>query len=201
MSQSKLYHVDAQYDFSNNVKVFDVLVGGNFRKYDMFTNGTLFDDKGGNIIINEGGAFAQLGRKLLNEKLKLAASIRYDKNQNFKGRLTPRASAVYTLAENHHFRTSFQTGFRNPTPGDQYIKLNAGPITILGGVPDNSKGMTVYQNSFTTASLNSFFGTLQTAMEQGATQQQALMMAKDQLIKSNVAYIKPGTHQRIRGWL
>jgi iron complex outermembrane recepter protein len=191
LSQSKLYHAEGQYDFSSKLKVVDLLVGGNFRRYDMFTNGTLFDDKGGSIIINEGGAFVQAGKNILNEKLRLAASLRYDKNQNFDGRFTPRASAVYTIAKNHHFRTSFQTGFRNPTPGDQYIKLNAGPITILGGVPDNSKGMTVYQNSFTTASLGPFFGAFEQAMGQGATPQQAIMQAKDLLVKSNVEYVKP----------
>lgn len=191
LSQSKLYHVEGQYDLTPNIRIFDLLVGGNFRRYDMFTNGTLFDDKGGSILIDEGGAFVQVGKGLFNEALKLAASIRYDKNQNFKGRFTPRASAVYTVAGNHHFRTSFQTGFRNPTPGDQYIKLNAGPITILGGVPDNSRGMTVYQNSFTTASLGPFFGAFQQAMQQGAGPEEALMAAKDLLQKSDVEYIKP----------
>jgi outer membrane receptor protein involved in Fe transport len=191
LSQSKLYHVEGQYDFSKKIKILEVLVGGNFRRYDMFTNGTLFDDKGGSILIDESGAFLQLGKKLLNENLKLSGSIRYDKNQNFEGRFTPRASAVYTVASNHHFRTSFQAGFRNPTPGDQYIKLNAGPITILGGVPDNSKDMTVYQNSFTAASLGPFFGAFQQAMAQGATPPQAVMQAKDLLVKSDVDYIKP----------
>jgi iron complex outermembrane recepter protein len=191
LSQSKLYHVEGQYDFSKKIKFVDVLVGGNYRMYDMFTNGTLFDDKGASIIIKEGGAFLQLGKRLLSDNLKLSASIRYDKNQNFEGRFTPRATAVYTAAKNHNFRTSIQTGFRNPTPGDQYIKLNAGPITILGGVPDNSKGMTVYQNSFTSASLGPFFGAFGQAMQQGASPQDAIMQSKDLLVKSNVAYIKP----------
>lgn len=191
LSQSKLYHAEGQYDFSNQLKVLELLAGGNFRMYDMFTNGTLFDDKGKSIIIKEGGAFVQLGKKLFNDKLKLAASARYDKNENFKGRMTPRASAVYALAKNHHLRTSFQTGFRNPTPGDQYIKLNAGPITILGGVPDNSVGMNVYQNSFTSTSLGPFFGAFGQAVSQGTPPPQAVMEAKDLLVKSNVAYIKP----------
>ncbi|MCW5910307.1 MAG: TonB-dependent receptor [Cyclobacteriaceae bacterium] len=191
LSQSNLYHVEGQYDFSEQVRVLDVVAGGNLRRFDMFTNGTLFDDKGGRIGINEGGAFVQAGKKLLADKLKLGASIRYDKNQNFEGRFTPRASAVYEVAKNHFVRTSFQTGFRNPTPGDQYIKLNAGPITILGGVPSNSVGMNVYQNSFTSASLGPFFGAFGQAVAGGMSPPDAVMQAKDLLVKSNVPYIKP----------
>jgi outer membrane receptor protein involved in Fe transport len=191
LSASKFYHIEGQYDFSNKIKVLDVLVGGNFRMYDMFTNGTLFDDLNDKITIKEGGAFAQLAKRLLDEKLKVTGSIRYDKNQNFDGRFTPRASAVYTLGRNHNIRTSFQTGFRNPTPGDQYIKLNAGPITILGGVPDNSKGMNVYENSFTSTSLGPFFGAFGGAVAGGATPPQAIAATKDLLVKSNVPYIKP----------
>lgn len=191
LSQSNLYHAEGQYDLTQYTKFIEVLVGGNFRMYDMFTNGTLFDDKGNRIHIKEGGAFVQASKKLLNDKLKVTASARYDKNQNFDGRMTPRASAVYTLAQNHNFRASFQTGFRNPTPGDQYIKLNAGSITILGGVPDNSKGMNVYENSFTSASLSPFFGAFQQAVAQGASPQDAVMQSKDLLVKSDVQYIKP----------
>src|SRR5690606_36765228 len=82
LSQSKLYHVEGQYDFTK-IELFDLLVGGNFRMYDMFTNGTLFDDADGPIAIKEGGAFTQVSKAVLDEKLRLTGSLRYDKNQNF----------------------------------------------------------------------------------------------------------------------
>jgi outer membrane receptor protein involved in Fe transport len=191
LSQSKFYHAEGQYDFSDKIDFVNILVGGNFRMYDMFTNGTLFDDVDHKITIKEGGAFVQLSKWLINEKLKLTGSLRYDKNQNFKGRFTPRASLVVTPGGNHNFRASYQSGFRNPTPGDQYIKLNAGPITILGGVPDNSKGMNVYENSFTATSLGPFFESFGRAVNNGSTPEEAIMASKDLLVKSNVAYIKP----------
>lgn len=191
LSQSKFYHAEGQYDFSNSVSFIEILVGGNFRMYDMFTNGTLFDDINNKITIKEGGAFVQLSKRIWNEKVKLTGSLRYDKNQNFVGRFTPRASVVYTPVGNHNFRASYQSGFRNPTPGDQYIKLNAGPITILGGVPDNSRGMNVYENSFTASSLGPFFEAFGIAVSNGSTPQEAIMANKDLLVKSNVAYIKP----------
>lgn len=203
LSQSKFYHAEGQYDFTGIVKPVDILVGGNFRMYDMFTNGTLYDDVDNKVTIKEGGAFVQLSKKILADKLKLTGSLRYDKNQNFEGRLTPRISGVYGLASNHYLRSSYQAGFRNPTPGDQYIKLNAGPITILGGVPDNSRGMNVYENTFTAASLDPFFNAYYPAyfgaLMGGASPEQAsaaaIEQSKDLLVKSDVPYIKP---ERVR---
>lgn len=190
-SNSKFYHTEGQYDFSNNVKFMELLAGGSFRYYDMFTNGSLFEDKDKKITINEYGAFVQGGKRLLQDKLKLIASLRWDKNENFAGSFTPRFSAVYTMARTHNFRASFQTGFRNPTPVDQYIHLNVGPITILGGVPNNSKGMNVYENSFTASSVGAFGQAFGAAMGQGKPFPQAVSENKDLLQKASVPYIKP----------
>lgn len=190
-SNSKFYHAEGQYDFSSHIKLFELLAGGNFRYYDMFTNGSLFDDKNQKITIKEYGAFIQAARKLLDDKLKLTASLRYDKNNNFSGSYTPRFSAVYTVAKVHNFRASYQTGFRNPTPVDLYIHLNVGPITILGGAPNNSKGMNVYENSFTASSLGAFGAAFGAAMADGTPFPQAITENKHLLQQSNVAYIKP----------
>ena len=190
-SNSKFYHIEGQYDLSNEIKFVDLLVGGNFRLYDMFTNGTLFDDKDNRIRVKEGGLFIQASKSLLDDRLKLVLSDRYDKNQNFKGRMTPRASAVLNVTGNQHFRVSYQSGFRNPTVGDQYIKLNAGVITILGGVPDNSKDLNVYQNSFRINSVGAFGSAFGQAVGSGTPPDQAVMNNKDLLQKSDVDYIKP----------
>lgn len=190
-SNSKFYHAEGQYDFSNTIKVFDLLAGGSFRDYDMFTNGSLFADKDHKVTIKEYGAFMQASKKLLEDKLKITASLRYDKDENFDGSFTPRFSAVYTVNKTQNFRASYQTGFRNPTPVDQFINLNVGPITILGGAPDNSKGLNVYQNSFTASSVGAFGAAFGAASAQGKPFPQAVSENKDLLQQSHVAYIKP----------
>jgi iron complex outermembrane receptor protein len=190
-SHNKFYHADGQYEFET-IKVIDLLAGASFRYYDMNTNGTLIDDKDQKITIKEYGAFVQAAKRLLNDKLKLTLSLRYDKNENFDGSFTPRFSGVYSVAPNHYLRASIQTGFRNPTPIDQYIKLNAGPITILGGVPDNSIDMNVYENSFTAASVGKFGGAYAATMAAGGkTPAQAIEATKNLLVQSNYPYISP----------
>ena len=190
-SNSKMYHAEGQYDFSKSVKFMDVLVGGNLRKFDMFTNGTLFNDKDKQITINEYGAFLQMAKLLFEDKFKLIASARYDKNENFKGSFTPRVSAVFSPVKNHNFRASFQTGFRNPTPVDQYIKLFVGPITILGGIPENSAGLPAYSDSYTASSVGAFGAAFGAAVGAGTPPPTAIANNKHLLEKSNVAYIKP----------
>src|SRR5690606_28039786 len=63
------------------------------------------------------------------------ASIRYDKNENFKGQFSPRVSGVYSVAQNHNIRASFQGGFRIPTTQNQYIDLPTPQARLIGGLP------------------------------------------------------------------
>jgi iron complex outermembrane receptor protein len=191
ITNSKLYHAEGQYDFSEAIKWFDLQAGGSVRYFDMFSNGTLFDDVEKPITILEGGAYVQMTKKLIQDRLKLGASLRYDKNENFKGRLTPRASGLFQLSPSQNLRASFQTGFRNPTPVDQFIHLNVGPMIILGGVPGNSAGLQVYQNSFTSGSASAFGAAFGRAVGSGSSFEQALLANKELLVHADVDYIKP----------
>ncbi|MBE9460378.1 TonB-dependent receptor domain-containing protein [Dyadobacter subterraneus] len=190
LSKCSLRHVEAMYDLSSLLHVFSLQVGGNYRKYNLDTGGTLLDDLNKKLTNDEFGMFAQASKSLFKDMLKLTVSGRYDKNQNFDGRFTPRASAVFSPGENHHFRASYQTGFRNPTISDQYIKLNVGPIIILGGVPVNSAGLNAYENSFTSSSVSAFASGFAAQVAQGTPFPQAVANNKDKLVKSNVPYIK-----------
>ncbi len=139
LDNSALYHGEGVYNFKNQVKFIDLLVGANVRQYQLISNGTLFADqaegRNGKIKINEYGAFVQASKSLFADHLKLTASTRYDKNQNFEGQFTPRVSAVATFGE-HNIRLSYQTGFRIPTTQNQYIDLQTPQARLLGGLPE-----------------------------------------------------------------
>lgn len=136
VDSSNLYHFEGSYNFSDHIKFAEFVVGANYRIYSLNSNGTIFalDDNNDEFNINEYGGYIQGSKKLFNDKFKLTASARYDKNENFAGQWSPRISGVFTEGT-HNFRASYQTGFRIPTNQDQYIDLNTPQARLIGGLP------------------------------------------------------------------
>jgi outer membrane receptor for ferrienterochelin and colicin len=141
--KSRLYHGEFMYNFDTQIDWADIQVGGNYRQYDLFSDGTIFNeapDDGTNfqrIKINEFGGYLQIA-KTLAEKFRLTASMRFDKNENFDGQVTPRISALYSLNDKNHIRASFQTGFRNPDTQAQFIYFPSSSGTLLGSTEANA---------------------------------------------------------------
>ncbi|WDF59573.1 carboxypeptidase-like regulatory domain-containing protein [Flavobacterium sp. KACC 22758] len=182
IDHSKLYHSDVNYNFKDIIDWAEIQVGGSWRKYVMDSQGTIFTDYDGPIEYKEYGAYAQLQKKFLDDRLKFTGSLRYDKSQNFDGNVSPRISFVYSAGanKNHNFRLSYQTGFRNPTTQDQYIGLDLGPFALIGSAPENldrfqetvnvsaagqaagqpatigMSGQNAYHNAYTVASVQAF---------------------------------------------
>lgn len=160
--RTNLYHAEGQYNLSKYVKFVNVLVGASYRVYHLNSRGTIFVDTTGPINISEAGGYMQLQKSLLKNLLTLTGSLRYDKNENFKGRVTPRATALIKVAANNNIRLSYQSAYRFPTAQDQYINLAAGGGTrLIGGLPQfntyfgfptnpayTSESIVAYRNSF-----------------------------------------------------
>ena len=135
LEKSQLWMTEGQYNFSDKIKFAEVIVGSNWKRYILDSKGTLFIDTIKPITINEVGVYAQVTKKLLEEKLTLAISGRYDKNQDFKGRFTPRATALIRLAKDNNLRISYQTAYRFPATQQKFIRLKLVNYTLLGGLP------------------------------------------------------------------
>jgi iron complex outermembrane receptor protein len=153
IDNSRLWHTEAMLDLSRwTGKWLDIQVGGNFRMYSLSTQGTVFnEDPDGTgtykrIKIKEYGAFIQLQRKLFKDHLRLQASVRLDKNQNFKMIFSPRVAVVGTFGKNreHNVRVSYQTGFRNPDSQAQFIYFPTTNI-LLGGTKANAERYGIYE--------------------------------------------------------
>ncbi|MFN5554774.1 MAG: TonB-dependent receptor [Chryseotalea sp.] len=143
---SRIWHGEFNYNFKNQINFMELMIGGNYRQYDLSTDGTILNEDPDaptraeanfeRIKINEFGGYIQAAKTFGG--LKITASARYDKNENFEGQFTPRVSAVYTVNDNHNFRASFQTGFRNPQTQAQFIYFPASDAILLGSTEANA---------------------------------------------------------------
>ena len=158
--KSALYHVHGQYNFKFNWG--DVSVGANGRMYRPDSRGTIFDElvlsnerfdpMSGTLIYDttyrsitnvEYGAYVGWTKRFVNDRLRVSATMRVDKNQNFNFLVSPAASAVYDLDENNIIRVSFSSAIRNPTLQDQYLRYDAGRAVLLGNLSGYDSLVTV----------------------------------------------------------
>ncbi|CAI8332981.1 MAG: TonB-dependent receptor SusC [Polaribacter sejongensis] len=186
--ETKLYHADGNYNFRDVVDFAEIQVGGSYRRYALNSFGNIFTDGPANGAINydEYGVYTQAQKSFLDEdRLKVTASIRYDKAQNFEGNFSPRVSFAFAGGENknNNFRASFQTGFRNPTTQDQYIGLDVGSAILLGGVEDNL-------DRFTTTFVDNDDGNTYTVTGRDAYEN-SYTVASGGTVKADVSLVKP----------
>lgn len=137
--KSALVHGHGEYKFKDvykggNVSGLDFIVGANARQYMPDSRGSiLLDTFGRNINTFEYGVYGG-GTMGLNNTVKVSASLRMDKNQNFDYLFSPAASVVYSPNDENTLRFSFSSAIRNPTLADQYLFYNVGRAILLGNL-------------------------------------------------------------------
>ncbi|WP_332368677.1 TonB-dependent receptor domain-containing protein [Spirosoma telluris] len=135
---SALWHYEGMYNLTKLLAVAEVIVGGSIRHYALNTGGTAVALRadGSEYTINEYGAYVQASKEVrinTTVRVKPTIALRYDKNQYLNGGFTPRASAVVSIGP-HSFRGSWQSAFRNPSPGQLFAVPAVGKAGEVGGL-------------------------------------------------------------------
>lgn len=198
--QSWMYHAEGQIEptrvlwqrFRRQTGL-TIQAGFDFRRYVVFPDGNYFinpSEPGQNLTYGKTGGFVQLSRPFLNDKLKIAGSLRLDKNDYFAARLNPRLSAVYSPTEAHNIRLSYQNGYRFPSLFEGFTNINSGGVKRVGGLPIMSKG--IYENVYLVTSINAFQAAITTDVNTNKlTTDQAIQKNKGLLKQSPYTYLKP----------
>ncbi len=172
VQNSRLYHTEGQWDLSKTVKIFDLLVGADARVYQIIPDGNNFVDFsrpiadrnkplpdgsfGNDVYYKKFGSFAQVTKTFFEEKLKLFGSLRFDYNPEFNPKFTPRIAAVYSPADNHNFRITYQKGYRFPALFEALSYVNNGRVKRVGSLSYIDEGLGYLENSYTQASVVNF---------------------------------------------
>lgn len=203
LQKSHVYHLDAQWDLTKRVQVFNLLTGIDARIYEVIPDGNNFVDfsrpidkrtepGGDNVYYKKFGGFAQASKTFFNDKLKLVGSLRLDYNPEFDPKLNPRIAAVYTLKEKHNFRASFQNGFRFPALFEALSFVNNGNVRRVGGLSYINEGLGYLDNSYVLSSVNTFNNAVnKDVADLGLTASQAAIKNKALLQVTNLSPTRP----------
>ena len=147
--QSALYHLHGEKIFDTEFAKFTI--GANGRIYNPRSGGSLFSDTNGVTILNkEFGVYGGIEKRFEDDKWIAKATIRVDKNQNFKFLPSPAVSLIWQPNKKHTLRGTFSAAIRNPTLLNQYMYYNVGRARLVGNING-------YDSLVTVESLRNFF--------------------------------------------
>jgi len=199
--KSAFAHVEGQYDWSHLVPFVQILTGANYRNYIVTPDGNNYINPGAwsdpklsadKFYYYTWGAFVQATKQLLDEKLKIVASVRMDKTQYFDPKWNPRIAVVYSPTVQHNFRVSFQNGYRFPTLFEGFAYVNNGGVRRLGGLPIISRHLNAFENSYINSSVTAFKNAVNADINTGGlTQSAAIQKEAGVLVQSSYDYIQP----------
>lgn len=203
---SNTYHADFQYNFSR-IKWANILIGADYRLFEVIPDGNNFVDFdlpieqrtlpqpdgsfGENQYYQKYGAFVQGSKLFIDDKLKITASARVDNNPEFSPKFNPRIALVYTAAEKHNFRASFQNGFRFPALFEALSFLNNASVRRVGGLKRVNDGIGFLENSYTLSSYDKFTAAVNADVAAGMNRNDAALKNRDVLQVSNLRLMKP----------
>ena len=177
----------------------DLLAGLDHRTYIVIPDGNYFvnpnpgrDPYNSYLGYSKTGGFGQVGARLLNERLKLTATLRVDKNDYFDLKFNPRFTAVYSPTGRQNFRVSYQSGYRFPSLFEGFSNVNSGQVKRIGGLRVMSDG--VFENSYTRASIDRFNAAVTAAVNSTTapqTKAQAIAANQGTLQRNPYTYLKP----------
>ncbi|RYY22767.1 MAG: TonB-dependent receptor, partial [Sphingobacteriaceae bacterium] len=198
----QMFHVEGQVDISKAISKdfrqstgFDFLAGFDHRDYIIDPDGNYFVNPNpakGNAAFTYGktGGFLQVGKDLLDNTLRLTATLRADRNDYFNLKFNPRFTAVYSPIEEQNFRVSFQSGYRFPSIFEAFSNVNSGGVKRIGGLRILSNG--VLENSYLKSSIDAFQAAVKNDFNtQGISTSAAIVKEKGLLVKNYYDYIKP----------
>ncbi|BAV07040.1 iron complex outermembrane recepter protein [Filimonas lacunae] len=198
--KSTMYHAEMQHTLTDDVlkelynrHKLSLMYGLDYREYVVVPDGNYFINPvkaGANLTYWKVGGFVQATQYLLQQRLKINAVLRVDKNQYYSAKLNPRIAVVYSPVPQHNFRLAVQQGYRFPSLFEAFSNINSGGVKRVGGLPVMSNG--IFENSYLRASIDAFqAANTNDVNNNGLTINQAMEKNQGLLRRNNYTYLKP----------
>lgn len=195
-----MYHAEMQHDLSKDVlKELDkkyklsMMYGMDYREYVIVPDGNYFINpvkNGANLTYYKFGGFVQGTKYFLQQKIKVNAVLRLDKNQHFAAKLNPRLAVVYSPFSRHNFRLAVQQGYRFPSLFEAFSNINSGGVKRVGGLRVMSNG--IFENSYLRASVDAFqAANTNDVNRNGLMLAEAIDKNKSLLKRNSYTYLQP----------